>query len=506
MKSYGFKLTNVKVCGVCLLLSILSACGSSSSDDEDENGFIKLYNASPNSPDIFLTLDEDLDQDPDDEIEQTYSGVGYGEASRDVEVPTQNYFIELAYQDEESTLRSDLEIIYEGSFSLPSQTILMHVLTDSFPNPTITEFAIPVIDDDDDTDNDLFNLRFLNLHPDYQNIDVYMSKSDETINEAILMGTQSYLGLSDNNKLEEDQYIFYITEAGSTELLFTSVEVSYPFSNQNIIAIRPNFGADTTPFVIDNITNTSNVEYQASNAQSEFRLYNGIQLNELIPSYTGLLEVSSSMPLFVEESFQILTNSLSVGEFTDYFVVENGDYTFDIKSAGTDNFLLQNQLISLSANAQRTLFYHISEFPVDDDGDGNIDENGDGIIDETEAVIQTLVVDNSNRIRIYEHEIEVINLVDDDDFTKVSFSFVKNDENIETAENSRDVGFITPQSFVLRNNTYEVYAVGEIDGRDIILGSQILTLTEESGEQFLIFETDVSSATGYSMRFIDQIP
>ncbi|MFC4700869.1 hypothetical protein ACFO4O_11915 [Glaciecola siphonariae] len=486
-------------------LLALSACGSSSSDD-DEPGYVKLYNASPNSPDIFLTLDEDLDEDYDEELEQTYSGVGYSEALRDVEVPSRDYYVELAYQDEDSSLRTDLALIFESTLYVPPETIVMYVLSEDFPNPVITEFQIPVIDDDDDTNDDLFNLRFLNLHPDYASLDVYMSKSDETFNEAVLMGTHGYLALSDNNKLDEDQYTFYITEAGSSEILFESVEVSYPFSNQYILAIRPNFGADSTPFVIDNIGRTSNTEYQSSNAQSQFRLYNGIEVNDLMPSYRGSIEVSAAMPLFADETFQVLTSNLEAGEFTDFFITENGDYEFNVKSGGTSDYLLQNQLISLPANAQRTLFYYTSEESVDEDGDGDIDENGDGIIDQTEAIIQTLVVNNSNQTRLYDHEIKIINLVDDDEFSGVTFYFVQSDESIETASNRRTAGLATLQTLILRNNTYEVYAVANIDGREIILNSKLLTLDEDSREQFLIFEREPNSATGYEMRFVDQTP
>ena len=35
-----------------------------------------------------------------------------------------------------------------------------------------------------DDDNDLFNLRVLNMHPDSVGAELYMSKSDETFNEA----------------------------------------------------------------------------------------------------------------------------------------------------------------------------------------------------------------------------------------------------------------------------------------------------------------------------------
>jgi hypothetical protein len=492
-----------KAIGIFMLMFGLTACGSSD-DDEDSVGYIKLYNASPNSPEIFLTLDENLDEDFDEEVEQTYSSVAYGEALRSSEVPTRDYNVELAWQDEDSSLRTDLEIIFETQVYVPSETTIMYVLTESFPNPVISEYSIPVIDDDDDTADDLFNLRFLNLHPSFDNIDIYMSKSDETFNEAVLMGTQSYLTLSDNNKLDEDQYIVYITLAGSTDVLFSSVEISYPFSNQNILAIRENFGADTTPFVIDNITSSSNIEYQASDAQANFRLYNGIQVSDLIPRYEGTIEVSSAMPLYPEESFLQLTEDLALGTFTEGFVVENGDYEFNVKTSDSDTFLLQNQLVSLPANTQRTLFYYTSESSVDEDGDGDIDENGDGIIDETEAIIQTLVVDNSSLNRLYDHEVEIVNLVDSDDFSGITFYFVKSDESIESADTRRTVGLASSQNVVLRNNTYEVYAIANIDDRDIILDSQLLSVNEESNEQFLIFEKDVFSPTGYSMKFVDQ--
>ena len=61
------------ICKMAVLFSgaaLLSACGGSSSDDT--KGYIKFYNASSDSPGIYLTLDENLDEDEDDEFEQTF--------------------------------------------------------------------------------------------------------------------------------------------------------------------------------------------------------------------------------------------------------------------------------------------------------------------------------------------------------------------------------------------------------------------------------------------------
>ena len=89
----------------------LSACGGSDSDDSQ--GYIKFYNASSNSPGIFMTIDENLDEDDDDEFEQTFSAVQYASVGSRIQLDTQQYYIELAWQDEDSSVRSDLEIVFE---------------------------------------------------------------------------------------------------------------------------------------------------------------------------------------------------------------------------------------------------------------------------------------------------------------------------------------------------------------------------------------------------------
>lgn len=83
-------------------------------------------------------------------------------------------------------------------------------------NPEVLRFNIDVIDDDDD--DDLFNIRLLNINEDIPTVDLYASKDNETFNETEFVGTVNYQNLSENIKLDQDQYIFYITLPGGCDL------------------------------------------------------------------------------------------------------------------------------------------------------------------------------------------------------------------------------------------------------------------------------------------------
>jgi hypothetical protein len=71
-----------------LIMLVLTGC---SSDSNQTTGYIKFYNASPNAPGVFLTVDENLDDDDDDEIEVTYSAIDYTEVSGNNLLDTNTY-------------------------------------------------------------------------------------------------------------------------------------------------------------------------------------------------------------------------------------------------------------------------------------------------------------------------------------------------------------------------------------------------------------------------------
>ena len=500
MNNMLFKPRRIIASSLVCFSVLLSGCDSDDSSSDD--GYVKFYNASSNSPAMYLTVDEDLSSDSSDEIETTFSAVSFGSALSTQDLPSQKYYYELAWQDDEDdSSREDLAIVAEDQLTVKANEITLLVMYGDVQSPYVAQYEIDKIDDQDDTDNDLFNLRFLNASNDEQTLDVYMSKSNQTFNEASYMGTVAHLELTDNTKLDEDDYIFYLTQAGQTDVLFESTVVEYPYSSQYMIVIRNDSNVGGSEYVIDNVGNSSVSTYQDSNAVSHFRIYNGVQQSDIMPEYTGELNITFDS-LGDEEIAPI--NNLQSGEFSTVRTIENGDFSVDISDATTEEYLINRQLISLEENANKTIFYYSMEVAIDEDGDGDVDEDGDGQIDEKELQVKSVMIENSTRDRIYDHEVEILSLSYSEEFSQVNFYFVQSDETISTASNIKRTTLGNPVSLELNNNTYDVFAITDIDGRETILDSMVLTLDEESQELFMLLEANESMPSGYEIRVLNQ--
>lgn len=484
-----------------IFLLTITGC-ESDDDDDDALGSVRLYNASANAPKIFLTVDENIDEDDDDEaddFEKTFSSIELGESTGNFELEPKEYYVELAWQDEDSSYRDDLEIIYQTEHKITKDNIHLIVIAEDIQSPKVLSYDIATIDEDDDEEDELFNLSLLNMHPWSEGIDIYLSKSDESFNQAQLLGEFSYTELSDNQKLDIDEYVFYITSAGSDEILYESSEIDYQYTNQYIMVIRENPGIGDSPFVIDRVS-ASNVElYQHEGDSAQFRTFNAIVNHDLLPNYQGEFSLLLNS---IDDSIEIL--STEFGEFSHSFSTAEGDYSVDLTIPSTGDVILQNHLLTLIENTNKTIFFYLEENDVDLDGDGDVDEDGDGYVDEVEITVKSLVVDNSTSASIYDHEIKIINFVDNDDFNAVGFYFVRSDELIETASLYQNATYSSPAAITLVNNTYSIYAVAQDGSSDVILVTTELTLDENSAAMYLILEEDENSPSGYNIKFANQ--
>lgn len=484
-----------------LLLLSLFGCDSSS-DDDDNTGYIQLYNLSPNAPNIFLTVDK---YDDDDFNETNHSGVSYTKATGRYGYEGDVYDIELAWQSEYNN-QYNLELLYENQLTVNNNMVELIVITDDIKAPKVLVYEIPVRDDDElasDSDNEVFNIRVLNMHADFDGVDIYYSEYDETFNEATLLSQTNYSELSDNQKTSQNDYIFYLTRAGSTEVLFTSQDIPFPYASEYIMVIRENTGVGSSPFILDKLSTSTIVEYSDANAEASYRVYNGIIEHQLLADYQQTFDFHING---VDNSPEIST--LNFGEFSQTSLVNSGDYSMSIVTSSTQSPLLSNHLLALSENTDKTVFFYLLEEAVDEDGDGDIDEDGDGFIDQTKVTINSLLVENSQSDSIYSHKMNVINLIDQDeivdDFSSIKVYFVRSDEVIETADQYLTATFANPSSVELLNNTYTIYIIGKLDSSDIILSSTELILDEESEDQFILLEKNANSATGYKMTFANQ--
>ncbi len=479
---------------VTLSITGLAACGSD--DSEDSDGYIKLYNASPNAPAIYLTVDEDVDADPDDEVEITYSSVRFGESTTNKQIPANTYTVELAWQEEDSTARADLTLLSQEDVRIAGDNIHFVVFAGDIRAPQILSYEIPVIDDDEDDDLDLFNLRVLNITNEGETYDIYLSDSDETFNEAQLIGSFSPEELSENQKFEQSQYVFYATLAGETEVVYQSSEVTFIYTTQYVLSVRDNTGVGSAPIVLDLISGNTTTNLPDDDSEARVRFFNGMQASDLLPDYSGSVNIYASAASTDPEITDLSSNQFSVSLNKD-----NGDFSVRLVDASTNDKMFSNQLLSLPENTFKTIFYYIQEEAVDEDGDGNVDENDDGVVDAYKPILRTLESVNTDGSSIFEHQIKVVNLVDSQDFTRIKVYFVKSDEIISTAESNASVVFGNQQTLYLRNNTYQVFAVAEIDGTDIILTQDDLILDEDSDSLFLILTEDAQVDNEVNMQW-----
>lgn len=485
----------ISLISTTIIFGGLTGCGSS---DNDGSGYIQLYNASSNAPKIYVTVDQ---YDDDDFVGKTYSGIPYSKVSSRITYETDTYDLELAWQDEYNDT-DDLESIYETQLKIKEDIVKFLVVTEDIQAPNVLIYDLQIRDDDekdDDYDDDLFNIRFLNVRTDKNSIDVYMSESDETFNEADLIAQSSYTEMSANQKIDQDGYVFYLTTAGSDEVLYQSKEISFNYSSEYIMVIRDNQGAGSSPFIIDQVSISTSTELPDATSEAEFRIYNGIIEHELLPAYQGAFDLHING---IDDTAEI--SSLAFGEMSDAIHTDFGDYSISLKASDANEAIIENHLLSLNENSNKTVFFYLLEEDVDEDGDGDVDEDGDGYVDEIEITLNSLVVNNSQSESIFNHEIKIINLIDDDDFTYVEVYFVLSDEIIDTADNLIHVPYISPQAITLLNNTYSVFVIGRDGSSDIILNEFSLTLNEDSADQFLILEKNSDSATGYNISLVDQ--
>ncbi len=452
---------------------LLASCGGSSSTGS--TGFYQFYNTSNNAPPIYMTIDDN-----------TYSSVSFEKSTSYYEYDNGEQDVSLKWQDGDDSYQT----IYDQTLTTTGDNVQLLMLTGDIASPEVINYQF-AYENPDDTDA-IFTLRFINATATSEALDVYISSDDETFNEATLIGSYTAQQMSDSEYFDYAQsYKFYITLNGSDEVLYTSDSIYFGYTSQYVMVIRANNGPGDSPYTMDKLSKSNSVvNYPDEQSGAEVKLYNAIQQNDLLANYTDSVTLQ-----LTGLSQSVTVENLVKDSFTEVLALPFGDYSLDLTSPTTSASITKNKLVTLPANSDKTGFLYTSIVTEADDGN-------DSTVEETNAYINLLLVNNSNRVSYYDHQISLINLIDD--YTGVHVYFVKSNETIANAYYNYYNTQANPATMTLLNNSYDVYVVAKEDNSDLILKATQLTLDENSGDLFMVMDEDVNSATGYKISFIKQ--
>lgn len=461
----------VKSTAVLCAAATLVACGGSS-DSADSSGFFKFYNASSNSPAIYTELGD-----------ADYPAVSFGNSTYLYEVALDDYDFSLSWQQSSD----DFYTFVEQTVAIEKDQISLLVLAGDIDNPQMISYQFE--DEDIDSDEEQFGSRVLNVHADEQAVDLYMARSDQTFNEAQLVSSASFGQLSDVQLWDLESYQFFITDAGSDQLLYQSEEITFSYTSHYVFVVRENIGPGGSNYVLDVLNKTGGVvSYDDKDSDAQIRFYNGLSPHELLPQFEDEITLG-----LAGNNDELSIDVLARGQFSEPQPIEFGDYALDIAAVGDDIPFADNYLLSMAANTDSTVFVYHREEEVEDEQTEEL---------ETELYVNVVAVENSQRISLYDHQIKVINLVDD--FSRLSVYFVRNNETVETANYKVETSTASPRVITLPNNSYDVSVLGSENQSDLLLAFDQISLDSDSGDLFMILEED--GLGGYSVSWRQQKP
>lgn len=291
--------------------------------------------------------------------------------------------------------------------------------------------------------------------------------------------------------IDLETYKFYITESGNAEVLYESTDIDFLYTSQYIIVIRENTGPSNSTFTLDKLSKTTSaIEYPDKDSRAELRIYNGLAQHQLLPEFQNKIDIYLTG---VNGNEKI--SSVAKGQFSNTIGLSFGDYSLNITPNDDEIPFTKNHFVSLDANSDKTVFLYLSEEEEEDDGDSDTEED-------ISLYVNSLPVENSHRISLYDHQINVINFVDD--FSLLDIYFVRSNETVSDADYHLKSTRATPQTITLPNNSYDVSILVKENESELLLAFDQLSLSSDSGDLFMVIEEDEQSSSGYKIQFILQ--
>jgi hypothetical protein len=440
----------------------LFGCGSSSSDeasDEDvityEDSYIQFYNAVPNSKSTAITL-----IDSQDETESYLGQVSYSRATALNTVTANNeYSLSLSYLDD----YGKEEIFKEQTIELEKAERMVAIFTGSYDTPDVVSVVYDRYDLEDE-----FRLYFANVTSKTAQLEILIAEAGESIETAALIGDFNYGGVLESDKFELAEYHFFIRELDTGDVIFDSENITFSYSTQYLIVLKDAFGPSQSNIAMDVIGNTSSVyEFDDLDALAQFRTYNTI-------------ENVSSIDVSIEGNTPLTIENLAPLSMTEFQTVEFGDYQLSVSSDEVD-VAIEDSLLTLNQNESKTVIIY-------QDKNQTI-----SALDFTQYIVPSS----------YQHNVDIINLIED--YEDVNVYFVKSDETIDTAtEYALSIDFSERYSRTLNSNYYTILLVNENDNEQKKLLARLDDVYLETTAGLVLIADDADpSIGGYKLTLLE---
>lgn len=449
-------MTLLKKSSVLLLTALLAAC--SDSDESSGTGYIQMYNASSNSPNVYLEIDDVI-----------RTGAGFGQVTTRHNYNNDDYELNYLYINDNDDYISLLED--NDTLSIKSDVKHLKVLAGDYNEPQIKQFEIAEFDEDDK-----FQLAAINTVSDDKEYDIYLAKDDYDFVDAELISTTNYLALPELNELTEDNYTFYVTLKDDSNVIFQSNMVDFDDEQTYIVMIRPSFSAQPGGITLDIVSDASSVTSLTHvDAKSQIRFYNAID------EYSNVSFNASSTK--DEITTELVNNDVA----TDYHSVNAGTFMLSMLDS-SNNLIVSNYVEAVNKNVSLlSIFYqHSAGYP---------------------AMISVAENLTPNEVS---HQVQVVNLIDtspfDTELNEIDIYFTEGTETIEdTTSYIKSIDAFETKSVYLDSQSYDVTITYQANNQTI----SILQLADmdfsEKGNYILILEEDEKQTDGYKVTLLNTL-
>ncbi len=434
---------------------LINACGGASSDHYSyKDAYLQFYNGSINGGSTIMSEVNGRNLD----------SAAYGDATSVFTLESGVLDLEF-YRANADQQKIKLET---RNITLRDNEKLMMVLSGDYASPSIKEYRI-----NHEDLKDHFRLFVTSVVPDGASYDLYMSDEGATFSAANFLGRVNYQGLTEvaywdpvqvSDDFDEGKYVVYLTLPGNATPIFQSPAIDFMYATEYMMVLRKTSGVIQGNVEIDLVINSSLVKnYADAEATAQYRVYN---------SLNGLGEVSVLFDDQVNESITLHANSISVFNSANY-----GDYRLSASTSEDPSIAFENRLVTLHQGESKAII----------------------IYQTTDGHLSSLAFTESTLPQVYEHQVEVVNLVPE--FPAIDFYFVRKGQSIEIAQYQLlALDYAQTAKIILPSGDYELVAM--YNNKEVLLDRTELLGLDEVANYIVTVEENDKSPTGYKISLL----